>query len=838
MAGRDIRLPITLITILFMGVSITLGQIYTDVLSDRQYAYYEGEWTSMPDLDQLPPKKSGSLESFDVSPKERDQGYAFRYTAILTIPVDGNYLILQKSRDTCLVYLDGEMLFMNDGLNGRRPRIVEHPVKLKAGRYQLQADYLSRKQGRPFELTVGGPYIYRIDQHQWLYIGWENDHPKSLTFMGGSLSPGRGDIIQYAVEVDNVQYVPDEYAPDRRAKIDWSLAENYLPCPVSKWDAGKVKVEIRHFANRVLEDQATAVFSRVSLTNTSDSQRTVRLEVNSAPDREIPITEEPTYSDAYGMYYDVTIPAGATKVLDFVTKANGNVSADELRSAGSFDDNFMAMAHYYNNRINNLTRPLTLPDQQLVDFYRASQIVMWESVVKVDNGDVEMRGSGGNLAGYYQYDRTFSHDVPNMVDQFIREGDYDLAKSIMESGYYQELGMELEQSYLDAIPKYIIPYAKYLQITGDKAYFTPEIKDRIKAAAHLIHKHRDFDAPPGHVGIMKQSNTLDNGADYLIVDNFAALHGLAAYRYFCQSIGDVEEAKWAEDEMIDLNNAFNAALDSAMERRGVDWYMSAIDDDSYFWKRGYDGNWIGTSLMMSTFPWDASLQGFDLGGTWKDHFDNTMANSIQLRNVSDYNIPERSWGAWWGHEYGTGYNAGMGLQLLISDKLRTEVIGNLEFLMENQSAPFQWGESFDRGLSENDWTRPAADYETWGLSYDKQALLESNISVHANGSVIIGRGIPEHWLKRGDVIEWRDIRMNANRKMDFKIVVEKRYINLELSGDDPLGDIIFDLPLFVDNISKLTVDGEKSNMYDNRTGVVQVPPITSKIRVKLKKSRK
>jgi len=837
MEGRNIRLSITLITMLVMGVSIIRGQMYTDVLSDRQYAYYEGEWTSMPDLDLLTPKKSGSLESFDVSPKERDEGYAFRYTAILEILVDGNYLISQKSRDTCLVYLDGEILFVNDGLDGRRPRIVEHSINLKAGKYQLQADYLSRKRGRPFELTVGGPYIYRIDQRQWLYIGWENDHPKSLTFMGGSLSPGRGDIIQYAVEVDNVQYVPDEYAPDRKAKIDWSLAENYLPCPVSKWDAGEVKVEIRHFANRVLADKATAVFSRVSLTNSADTEKTVRLKVNTAPGREIPITEEPTYSDAYGMYYDVSIPAGATKVLDFVTRANGDVSADELRSAGGFDDNFSAITRYYNNRINNLTRPITLPNQQLVDFYNAAQIVMWESVVKVANGDIEMRGSGGNLAGYYQYDRTFSHDVPNMVDQFIREGDYDLAKSIMESGYYQELGMELEQSYLDAIPKYIIPYAKYLQISGDKAYFTPEIKDKIKAAAHLINKHRDFDAPPGHVGIMEKSNTLDNGADYLIVDNFAALHGLTAYRYFCQSIGDLEEAKWAEDEMIDLNNAFNAALENTMERRGVDWYMSAIDDDSYFWRQGYDGNWIGTSLMMSTFPWDASLQGFDLGGTWQDHFDKTMDHSIHLRNVSDYNIPEGSWGAWWGHEYGACYNAGMGLQLLISDKLRTEVIGNLEFLMENQSAPFQWGESFDRGLSVKDWTRPAADYETWGLSYDKQALLESNISVHANGSVIIGRGIPAHWLKRGAVIEWRDVRMNANRKMDFKIVVEKRYINLELSGDDPLGEIVFNLPLFVDNISKLTVDGEKSNMYDNSTGVVQVPPTTSKIRVKLKKSR-
>ena len=62
-------------------------------------------------------------------------------------------------------------------------------------------------------------------------------------------------------------------APDRLEKIKWYLREGYFPCPVSEWDAGPVKVEIQHFANRILDDSLTAVYSRVRLTNTSDSPK-------------------------------------------------------------------------------------------------------------------------------------------------------------------------------------------------------------------------------------------------------------------------------------------------------------------------------------------------------------------------------------------------------------------------------------------------------------------------------------------------------------------------------------------------------------------------------------
>jgi hypothetical protein len=94
--------------------------------------------------------------------------------------------------------------------------------------------------------------LYDYDLLKWLYIGWENDHPKSWTFMGGGVAPGLGDIIQYTVTVDGTTYIPDEFALDRKSRIKWYLRDGYLPCPISQWMAGTLRVEIQHFANRVL----------------------------------------------------------------------------------------------------------------------------------------------------------------------------------------------------------------------------------------------------------------------------------------------------------------------------------------------------------------------------------------------------------------------------------------------------------------------------------------------------------------------------------------------------------------------------------------------------------
>jgi hypothetical protein len=171
-----------------------------------------------------------------------------------------------------------------------------------------------------------GKLLYDYDPLKWLYVGWENDHPKSWTFMGGGLAPGQQSVIQYTLTIGDQVYYPDELAPDRQKEIRWYLREGYLPCPVSEWGAGPVKVEIQHFVNRILDDNLTAVYSRVRLTNTSRSNQKMRLNLNAGPTVEVPLSADPTAGTLGSMFFDIALDAGGSTNRDFVSVATGDAA--------------------------------------------------------------------------------------------------------------------------------------------------------------------------------------------------------------------------------------------------------------------------------------------------------------------------------------------------------------------------------------------------------------------------------------------------------------------------------------------------------------------------------
>jgi hypothetical protein len=230
-----------------------------------------------------------------------------------------------------------------------------------------------------------------------------------------------------------------------------------------------------------------------------------------------------------------------------------------------------------------------------------------------------------------------------------------------------------------------------------------------------------------------------------------------------------------------------------MKKQGSEWYNACFSFDYDSVLVSGPGNWLGTTLMMPTFPWNASLKGFDLGGTWKDHFNPSIEKWLQ--QGESFGCDYGSFGAWWAAKYGAVYNAGMGMQLLYSDEYRTMVARSIEWLLDNQSSPLQWGESFHKAVPSSNWTRPQTDLETWGLGFIRQAMLQLCVSVHVDGTVILGRGIPDHWLSSGRAIAWKNVYINDGKKIDFSIEKDDNEIIIEISGDNADGDIVVDLPV-------------------------------------------
>jgi hypothetical protein len=171
---------------------------------------------------------------------------------------------------------------------------------------------------------------------------------------------------------------------------------------------------------------------------------------------------------------------------------------------------------------------------------------------------------------------------------------------------------------------------------------------------------------------------------------------------------------------------------------------------------------------------------------------------------------------------------------LFSEEYRTEIIENLEFLLNNQCAPSQWSEAFEnkgKGQWVGMYTPQVSygNYESWGTNFSKQALLQACVSVKTDGTVIVGRGIPNHWLKPGNVIEWANVNVNDNRKINFKITCERNTVTLQIWGDTPNGSLRFNLPIFKDNIASAT-----AGIVDRVRGVLTLAPFTHSATVTLR----
>jgi hypothetical protein len=114
-------------------------------------------------------------------------------------------------------------------------------------------------------------------------------------------------------------------------------------------------------------------------------------------------------------------------------------------------------------------------------------------------------------------------------------------------------------------------------------------------------------------------------------------------------------------------------------------------------------------------------------------------------------------------------------------------------------------------------------------------MLQMCASVKADGTVILGRGITDAWLNSGVPIRWENVRINHNKKMDFSIQKAGGEIHISLKGDDTEGNILVDIPMFVNNIQSAASETGELVKKDDENGKVWFSGNTKDICVRLKR---
>ena len=119
------------------------------------YSVYEGEWSKLPDFENLKPSSSGVIKDFDISSKQGSDEYGFVFDGLIKIPADGVYSFYISSDDGSKLLIDDQVLVDNDGLHGIVEKSNEMP--LAKGYHAIKVQFFERSGGDALQVQWKGP---------------------------------------------------------------------------------------------------------------------------------------------------------------------------------------------------------------------------------------------------------------------------------------------------------------------------------------------------------------------------------------------------------------------------------------------------------------------------------------------------------------------------------------------------------------------------------------------------------------------------------------------------------------------------------------------------------
>lgn len=114
------------------------------------YEYYEGDWNNLPDFSALTPVATGTSDGFDITQRNRNDYFGFRFSTRINIETAGNYTFFTSSDDGSRLYIDDTLVVDNDGLHSMQER--SGSINLSAGDHSMIVTFFEK--GGSENLTV------------------------------------------------------------------------------------------------------------------------------------------------------------------------------------------------------------------------------------------------------------------------------------------------------------------------------------------------------------------------------------------------------------------------------------------------------------------------------------------------------------------------------------------------------------------------------------------------------------------------------------------------------------------------------------------------------------
>lgn len=117
------------------------------------FSYYEGDWDRLPDFDKLRPKKTGRCATFDISKRDQDDNFGFKFTGFLKIQEKGVYTFILISDDGSRLLIGDKVVVDNDGCHA--PQEAMGKIELEPGMHPITVLFFEKGGGEELQVRGG-----------------------------------------------------------------------------------------------------------------------------------------------------------------------------------------------------------------------------------------------------------------------------------------------------------------------------------------------------------------------------------------------------------------------------------------------------------------------------------------------------------------------------------------------------------------------------------------------------------------------------------------------------------------------------------------------------------
>jgi mono/diheme cytochrome c family protein len=124
-----------------------------------RYEYFEERSSALPNFDRLRVKAVGTVPTFNLSPRKRDESIALRYRGLLNVPAEGEYQFYTESDDGSKLLIDDNLVIDNDGIHAMKE--MSGRIVLTRGEHAITVLYFNGAADFGLKVSWEGPGIVK-----------------------------------------------------------------------------------------------------------------------------------------------------------------------------------------------------------------------------------------------------------------------------------------------------------------------------------------------------------------------------------------------------------------------------------------------------------------------------------------------------------------------------------------------------------------------------------------------------------------------------------------------------------------------------------------------------